>query len=417
MTLTLLITFLLISLALFVRGLQEKKIHIYEPYVPMATMFLGFIGLQLIGLTNKPWLTPPGSLEKTVLMALLCVTSFWYGYKIKVKPLRLFEDGFNRDRLLILSILLSSVGAYFFFLINRLPKEIAEAVQPSGVLVMYLFFANTLTYGFTLACFSFFKYQQKFALLPIGVGTLLFLDRIFIAGKRASTAEFTFTILLSLYFGKGWKLPRTAMVALMVMMVLLMHSTGDYRALSKEHGTTATEILTKIPLVRNVASITNNGGLELKNAAFTIEAYHKTGDYDFGLIHWNALVTNFIPAQLLGNDVKQSLLINLPNVARKTYGYIPVTGTTATGLVDSFGSYWYFGCIKFFLVGILLRKIWNAAILNNLAAQLLYTLLIIKAMHVVSHSTQWFISPWVQMAIFLLPGLLWAQKRYRKVLF
>ena len=38
----------------------------------------------------------------------------------------------------------------------------------------------------------------------------------------------------------------------------------------------------------------------------------------------------------------------LPDEAMRVFGYRAKYGSTVTGLVDSFGSFWYFGCFKFF---------------------------------------------------------------------
>ncbi len=280
----------------------------------------------------------------------------------------------------------------------------------SGLPVAYLFFAQVLTYGFALACLIYCRIGDRRALWIAGFGALFYLDRIFLSGRRGVTAEFFFIIVLALFFGRGRFLPRAlprwTMVAIMVLMVLLMHSVGDYRSLAKTQGWDAPlEAATKIDFIDNLAGVVQRGGYELRNAVFMIEAYDRTLHFDFGLSHWNQLIFNYVPGQLVGHDYKESLMFPLPDEAMRVFGYRAKYGSTVTGLVDSFGSFWYFGCFKFFIIGMVLRKIWNAAKSGGLVSQLLYMLLIVKVLHTVTHSTHWFLAPWVHIAVFLLPGL------------
>lgn len=411
MTFLLLALFFLICILMAMNGMTQHGQRLYEPYLPVATVFIGFIGLQLVGLANLPRGLPPGALNKTIIMAIFCVSALWWGYSRQTRPLAFMSGSYSPERLFKVSFGLTMFGACFFFLISRLPEEMTLMGGWTGLPVAYLFFAETLPYGFALACLVYSRFGDRRALWLAGFGAFFYLDRIILAGRRAVTAEFFFIIVLALFFGRKRTLPRSIMLAVMVVMVLLMYSTGDYRNLAKTQGWDAPlQAATRIDFIDNLKFVVQRGGSEVMNAVFMIEAYDRTLNFDFGLRHWNDLVFNYVPAQLLGRKVKESLMISLPEVARKVFGYQPPYGTTVTGLVDAFGAFWYFGCIKFFIVGVVLRKLWNAGQSGGLVGQLLYMLLIVNAMHVVTHSTQAFLSPWIHMAIFLLPGLWWARK-------
>lgn len=411
MTFFLLLIFILGCIFLGIKGLARRGFSIYEPWLPMAAVFLGFVGLQLIGLSRSPWGLPPDALDKTIVMATLCLFGFWWGYSTRVKPLVFLSGEFSQSRLFFASFFLTFFGASFFFLISRLPQELVESGMWTGLPVAYLFFAQTLSYGFALACLLFFRYGDRRAFWIAVFGATFYLDRILIAGRRASAAEFFFIIVLALFFGRGYKLPRWVMVGVMLVMVLLMHSTGEYRAMSYEQGWKAPLLARSINFVDNLVNVAKSGGVELRNAVYMIEAYDQNLDFDFGLYHWNITVFNYVPAQLVGPGIKDALLIDLPNVAEQVFGNQSTNGSTVTGIVDAFGSFWYMGWVKFFLIGLILKKIWSAAQNQSFAAQLLYMLLIVKSLHVVTHHTHWFFSPWVHMTVFLFPFLLWARRR------
>lgn len=111
---------------------------------------------------------------------------------------------------------------------------------------------------------------------------------------------------------------------------------------------------------------------------------------------------NYVPSQLVGETVKRSLMLKTPAMARD---YNALTGTTETGMADAFQSFWYFGALKFFLVGYLLARLWASAKEGQAAGQLVYMLSVVPAMHVVSHQTDWVVMAWVHMVLFLVPSL------------
>jgi hypothetical protein len=409
MTLFLLVLFFSLCIGLAYKGLTNKGMNIYEPWIPMAAVFAGFIGIQLMGLANHPRSLPVGALDKTIFMAILCLSGFWLGYSRKTKRLHFISGHFSLSRLLLISLGLTLFGAYFFYLLNRLPKELTSATNWTGLPVAYLFFAQTVSYGFALSCLIFFRYGDRIALLIAGLGSLFYLDAIIVAGRRAVTAEFFFIVILAMFFGKGWRLPRWLMTSAMIVMVLMLYSTQDYRVLAKEKGWDAPLYASNIDFFDNLENVIQYGGSEVRNAVYTIEAYDRTLDFDFGLTNWNEIVFNYVPAQIVGRNIKERMMVRLPNVAWQVFKYRPNIGTTETGLADAFGSFWYFGFLKFFIIGLILRKIWNAARNGSVTSQLLYMLLIVKAMHALTHHTNWFFSPWVHMTIFLFPLLFWAR--------
>jgi hypothetical protein len=192
---------------------------------------------------------------------------------------------------------------------------------------------------------------------------------------------------------------------------LFINSIGDYRTASgKEEGPKWDEIA-NIDFVGNLQKLTEHGGPELMNAAYIIAAVDRTMEFDLGVTHWNELVFAYVPAQLVGTEFKEALYLPQSSPAYDEFFYTPTLGSTVTGFSDAFASFWYFGCLKFFAIAYCMQKLWWAARGGSLVAQLLYMLLPVPALEAITHSTQTFISPWVHMAIFLLPGIYLARRR------
>lgn len=409
----LLILYLLfVCIGLFAWGMKQPG-RMYEFPFLAGVVFSGFVLPQVIGLNNSGRL-PPEVLDKVIIMSLLCILACWVGYVANQKPLRIMSWKFSLQRLLVVSTVLSLLGAYFFYLIGRLPEELTAASQWTGLPVAYRFFGGMLPYGFALAVWLFARTGSKWAIGIIIFDSMFYLDRILIAGRRGSAMELFFIVVLAFWFVRGFYIPRVAMALLALAGTILLWSTGDYRAEMIPNQSFSLERAQNIEYMANIKQVFTEGGAELEAAAYVIEAVDQTGGFDYGLSHWNILVANYVPAQLVGGELKQSLMIDLADPLKLASNYTPNTGTTLTGMSDAFRSLWFFGAFEFAFIGIIMSRLYKAAVRKHVVAQLLYMLMITSALHAITHNTGMFVTPWVHMGIFLLPALLWARVRNRR---
>jgi hypothetical protein len=383
---------------------------IYEyPFLAGAVM-VGFVLPQLIGLQHDRFL-PPGALESALVVINLCAVMCWLGAAMAGPPRRKPEWVYDDRRLMMVSALLLLVGAYFYYAISRLPAEMVENTQWTGLPVAYLFFARMLTYGFAIAVLMFARSGSRIALLLALFGALFYFDRIVFGGRRLDTGEFAMIILLAWFFQRDRCLPRPAMLASLVVGALVINSIGDYRSISGKEGGPQWNDIANIDFTGNFQRLTEQGGAELTNAVHIIGAVGNTMEFDLGVFHWNQLVFAYVPAQLIGSDFKQALYLPISSPAYEQYFYTPPMGSTLTGFSDAYASFWYFGCLKFFIIAFCMQKLWWHAREGSFLAQICYMLLPIQALEAITHTTQNFLSPWVHMAIFLLPALYLARKR------
>jgi hypothetical protein len=120
-------------------------------------------------------------------------------------------------------------------------------------------------------------------------------------------------------------------------------------------------------------------------------------------------VQRYIPGQFLGPGVKRSLYIERGDSARQVFGLVPHLGSTMTGLTDAFQSFWFFGAIKFFLIGFIMSRWWRAARAGNRVAQLVLMLCVESSLEAITHATHHFFVVFVQIITFMLPALLYAR--------
>lgn len=409
MIMPLLVTFAALCLLLLLQGLLRRGAIYQYPFLAGA-VFAGYILPQLIGLSHDRFL-PPGALEATLILAVLSAAMCWLGTAVPQRPLRALDWDYDERRLVIVSAALSLAGGYFYFAISRLPPEMVNISQWTGLPVVYLFFARVLTYGFALGVLLYARNGSPVALAVALYGAVFALDRIVLAGRRQDLIEFVIIILLAFWFQRNRCVPRPLMLAGLVLGALFINSIGDYRAATGGPTASRWEEISEIDFIGNFSRIAEQGGAEVRNAVFNIAAVTRSMDFDLGISHWNGLVFSYVPAQVVGAAFKQALYLPQSQPAYDEFFYTPATGSTWTGLSDAFQSFWYFGSLKFFLIAFAMQKLWVSAREGNLTAQLLYMLLPVHALEAITHTTQYFLSPLVHMAIFLIPPLMLARRR------
>jgi hypothetical protein len=409
MIIPLLVTLAILCALLLLQGMLSRG-RIYQYPFLAGAVFAGFALPQFVGLAHYPFL-PDGALEATLIMANLSAAMCWLGSAAVHRPLRAFNWDYDERRLLIVAAALSLLGGYFYYAISRLPVEMTGISQWTGLPVAYLFLARILTYGFAIGVLLFARTGSRAALLVAVYGAVFALDRIVNAGRRQDLIEFLTIIMMAFWFQRNRCVPRPVMLAGLVLGALFVNSIGDYRAAAENADGPSWDTVSRIDFVGNFSRLSEQGGAEVRNAVFNIAAVRRSMKFDLGLGHWNALIFSYVPAQIVGTALKQSLYLPLPDPAYEEYLYTPPMGSTWTGLSDAFQSFWYFGALKFFLIAFVMQKLWLAAQGGNLTAQLLYMLMPVYALEAITHTTQYFLGPWVHMAIFLLPALLLARRR------
>ncbi|MBA8878915.1 hypothetical protein [Phyllobacterium myrsinacearum] len=402
-----LFTWLMLITVLLLIGwglLRSERIYQFPFLVGVITF--SFIMPQIPALADDHFL-PEGAYVKTIAFSILCLIMCWLGWAPNARPFRFLQQSFDEKRLLVVSLLLSVTGAYFYYKLSRLPGDVSVGVQMSGAPVAWLFFARFMTYGLAIAVLCFARRFSWIAALIIVVDLVFYLDRILVTGKRAEAVELIAIFVLAFWFHRAWIVPRAFAVAGIAIGMLLMSSMSDYRDITRANSGPIWEDISHIDIAANFDNLLKDGGPEMHNAVLRIYNTDMSLEFDYGMFHWNRLVFNYVPAQLVGDKLKNALMAKLPSLGRE---YSPLTGTTETGMADAFQSFWYFGALKFLLLSYLVRKLWVSANAGATTAQIVYMLSIVPAMHAISHQTDWALIVWVHMIIFLVPALAWARR-------
>jgi hypothetical protein len=398
----------------------RRKEGVYEFPFLAGGLYAGWLLPQVIGLVNNPFL-PEGGMERFAIMAILSGAMILLGYVWPKEPLRLFDWQYDYKKLENVAIILATIGTLFFIAIQQLPEVYRTgAGRVSGPRVALLFFATLLSYGFAVALLTYAHTKSKRSLwITLLSGGVFLWFEVISVGKRGNTATFLVMVALAFWFAQRKVVPRTVVLTVLIAGFIFNQSVSDYRQIARDaDGPTVEEVLS-IPWMANVGDqLVEEEGTEVEAAAYQMAAVNESGGFDLGLFHWNRMVFTYVPAQLLGNSFKQSLYLT-PTVKAQSrnqstylqFNYDKQPGLTTTGMTDAYISFWYLGAIKFFVIAFLIAKMFKGANRGNVTAQLLCMLLMVPAIHAISHNTNWFFEPWVHMGVFLLLPLIYARSK------
>jgi len=224
-------------------------------------------------------------------------------------------------------------------------------------------------------------------------------------GRREPTALFLISLGMSLFFLKGQKAPRWVVISSIIGAMFVIPAIGEYRKTAAESPIEAWRRLDVLEQFNEYFDV--NATSEVKNATVLIAATRQSGDYQWGAGYWNRIVFRFIPAQFLGENFKNSLMIgdaqrDIGDFVEDELGYRIPPGSTVTGLGDSFNQFDYFGCLFFAAMAYLFKNLWTAARRpNGTVAQILYIQTTTSAMRALTHQTIDFLPGFIYSALFI----------------
>jgi len=369
--------------------IRPERVYQYPFF--MGGIFVSFILPQAFALVKNPGPVSQQALERVLLMSCLCVAMCWLGYQLPVNKnfIKKLDISVDSRKLFHGGIVFVLIGYASAYLISRLPEAVQEDSQWTGIITIYAFFRSLIYPGFTILLLSTLQRPNLTKIILTACASALPLQLIIFYGRREATATFILTIGLSLYYFRRYVPPRWLALTLIVIALVAIPLTGAYRGIAK---TGDWSQLLELRPGENLKTFVEKGKtLELRNAALLMDAAVQTGQYGYGTDYWNSLVFRFVPAQLIGRDLKNALQIKLSKSKqdlKDLYNYTVHTGTTTTGIGDSFVQFDYLGCLFFLILSYLFKSLWISAIYkNSTVSQIFYVTLVAPALLSVTHGT------------------------------
>jgi hypothetical protein len=432
-------------------GLRNKGRLYSFPF--LATLvYCGWVLPQVFSLMDNK-LIPASGFLSFLIMAILSLWMIFAAFYI-IGPLGDKLKSFSKDmrsscfrkeffggnayadkKMQVFCFVLALVGFIFYIKILLLP-DVNKAKQWTGIVTVYWFFAVFFRYSLAIALLKYMEKRVKSFFLLAFFSAIPMVWHIIHSGRRGLLIEFCLMIALSLFFVKKIELSRWLFVGVFCTAMMLLPSIGEYRKLTKS-GESVLEVNVFHNFTQNYS---HKAAWEVKNASYELAAIKYLAAYDYGSFHWNEFIHNYVPAQLVGREFKESLKVREENLWRhmkEKYNFyyhqfhgdglsgarlkaknngdafpeFSFNGSTSTGFKDAFHSFWYFGCLKFFFISLCMCFFFKRAKEGQFLFQLLYMLLVVASLHSITHHTHYFVGRWPHMLAFLLPGLLWAKMK------
>lgn len=416
---TILLYLLCILCAVIVFWGVIRKNRLYRVTFFMGMGFISFAIPQLIGMANSEEspvgrALEEGALDMLLFMCMLCLGAVWLGDTQGLRhpgraALARLND-YDAERLVLASVILTVSGVAINQIgLSMLDPEYLRNLdnQWTGPITIINFFQSMQKYGLALSLLLYWHLRSPMALLTALFNLVANVAMTFIFARRAAAADTVFMCLLSLWFGRRIAIPAWLLLTIFVAGALWSNSIGAFRI--KDENVTFAEKFERADMFVEIQRTFTRGGYELNNAAHAIWCASEEVEYDFGGVHWNQLVHGYFPGQIFGHENKRSLMFPTRDLLKEKLNYVPPMGATFTGISDAFCSFWYFGCVKFFIIGYVMGRWYNRGTRGDLRSQLAYMTLMGSALHCITHGTYWLMNMYIHMVIFAYPMLRWAR--------
>lgn len=424
-----LILYATVNVLILVRYIAGSRGRIYEFPFWMALIALGWFLPQAIGGYLNVHRYPQGAYAAALFFATFCSLAVWLGFewtvKIKIKSESWFGGRFHPQKLYLASAGLVLFGFYFFYMLSSLsPEQVTttEFGQWTGVPVLYLFFSSVFKLGVLALLLLYWgqrRLQNSRFLIFLLPALLLMLTPVILYGRRADMMEFVAYLLIPLWFIRRWVVPRNILLVCLTAGLIFINSIELYRGAMTEGKNLSLLDRVQSALSQNYLGknyeLFVSAGPEFEKYLFRMDAVNELSCYDYGFSHWNMLIFNYVPAQIVGHKLKSSLMMPIVTPYQAGFNvhqFVGESGATDTGYMDAFASFSWLGFIKFYLIGTIMGLLYRYAMQGYFLPRLLYPFLLTAGMHAISHGTNdVLVRMWVYFFIFGFPIYYWARVR------
>ncbi|MBA4316349.1 MAG: hypothetical protein C0422_13625 [Alcaligenaceae bacterium] len=410
------------AFAAFLFPLVKNRAIINNYPALMSAVYLGWALPQVIALQFTQ--IPNFGLESLCLIMILSLIAAVLGKNLAEK--KWISYGINSSSSIgqlinIYAFVYLISGSYFYLQVSRLSEEATLLYGGfwTGAITIYAFLSKLLSIGFVMSVISYLRGSSWINVSFILYGLTFYLNRIVIHGRRAELIELAM-IGLYFYFIKNRKsIGSKSTIFLVFCAALFVNNAGEYRNATsqlyeeKSVGEMFSAVL-EIQFLDNFLNIASGtiDSSEIRNAAMNLAAVNSTLNLDYGLSLWNTAIKQFVPGQIIGHELKDSLLFtDFSQETRDLFLYESHPGSTQTGFSDAYRSFWILGFFKFFFISYLLTLFIRRSLAGDDYSKIYLVLTVVASLQAVTHSTDQFFVQIVIIFIFLLPVRIHSRRR------
>lgn len=373
--------------------------RIYQFPFFMVSVFLSFVLPQAIAIIKNPGtFVSSTALDRMLFYVCLCVAMCWIGYQFPPnhKWLAKLRIPVDEDKLFKMGIVLLIIGSLCLWIISYIGVQKTDQGMWTGPATILIFFAGVLNIALPLFLLRTLKNPSLTNIALTSIIILPKLQVIIIYGRRQPTIAFIVTVGLCLFIVKNYIPPRILLLTLIPIAAYIIPTIGNLRGKFWELAIAGNWDAIQSVSKQGLEGVVEGKILELRNATLVMDYVTQFDQYAYGRQLWNTFIFQYVPAQLLGTEFKQSLQFNNNIDLMSFYGYQPNFGSTITGMGDSFIDFGFLGCLFFALMAYFFKTLWVSTVQEkSIISTLLYISLIDSAMIGITHGIGRFVNEFI----------------------
>lgn len=312
------------------------------------------------------------------------------------QPLAVALAQMNEGRLRLLVTVFVGFALIVQVLIQLQPSEALLARQPTGLITILRFFSTVNPIALFLSFAYYLSRRSLVSLLLFVLGLSVYAPTILLSFKRAEIIELGVSLAFCLWAMRRYAIPRIVLPGILFSGLVVLFGVSEFRSRIGYTLTSSGTIERQLPSISEVAQIdwleviTVNFGsnaYEYVNGVYFIQDLWTSGYIGLGRGLWNAMVKLWVPGQLIGADLKQSMYFDVPilDSALERFGLYWQTGTTSTGFPEIYSDWNIVGFVLFFFIGRRVGRAFRGGMEGDLAHACTYppmaTMLILSITH------------------------------------
>jgi hypothetical protein len=289
------------------------------------------------------------------------------------------------------------IGAFLLFVVGVISLYFVRSVDTSsmgsgwtGVITAYALLSKCTGLSLCLAVLIFARTQSKAALaLAIAASGPLLMNAL-VSVRREQIFDLIVLTGGSWYLARRKSPPRIAIIVALILGTIVLNRAGDLRGLVNSGGSLVGALMSGETYTNfNYFDLKQGKSSEVGQAQHDFWYMNETGQWEYGAGYWNAIVTQYVPAFLLGRETKESLKISTFTERLKSglqEGAFSM-GATRTGFSDSYINFSFAGAMIFWLIGYFYGRLYAVASAGGISGQYYYLVLLAEGLKAITHST------------------------------
>jgi hypothetical protein len=380
-----------------------------------AILYVAWVTPQIWALRSDQTL-PEASLIWLVLMVLICFLATLFGWYVGVngrppqkalRPVSLaaFTTG---------TAALTAFAISMQLLMGLQPAEARASATWSGPLTIMSFFLNVSNVSLAASLLLVVRKRDWQTISLVIANLTLTLPAAFIYLRRAEMLTLCMTIPMALWFSRRRSIPAPIILAgvagltLVVFAMTELREAATARAIQtgEQQGLMSVDVVKSVDFANSTPLNDPENAKEMRNAAEIVSYANATGNLTYGSTAWNNFIFQWVPGQIVGFGLKNSLMIG-KSIKESLIDYSAFeisNGSTYTGFGSAFLEFGLLGCVFFFIPAVIFGRLWTLALTGDVFSQTLYMSTMTIALHCVTHFAAYYIvsAPLMFLAVWVL---------------